>query len=443
MAGWTGATVQGVTQDRETTRLDLGDRLGGGALGEVWRARDAHGQPVVLRRVGRVEAADLREVRRLATVVRALPTPHLVRLRRCLGDEDDRMLLLDPAASSLTDLLAARGRLRSGEVVTVVAPLAEALGHAHAHGLAHGRVGLGSVLFTADGMPLLDGLGLEPLRRPAERLDVGDPALAVDDVRALGRLCGELVAWQPGASVLPGELAEVITGCLGDDPPLARDLAAALLAACRAEPLTGLPRPAAPPVHRRRHLRPLGPVAAAAAALLLVVAAGWAWGSGGGEAVQVTAVRGSGAQVPGAQVSGVQVPGAQVPAPRVVRPDWRAVMDGLDAQRATAFATADPSALQQVWAVGASALARDLASVAALRAARRTARGVRHVVSAAVPLVVGTDRVELAVVQRLGPQRVLEGARVVSLWSGGTDVRCRVVLVRGPGGWRVAEVQPL
>ena len=433
MAGWTGATVQGVTQDRETTRLDLGDRLGGGALGEVWRARDAHGQPVVLRRVGRVEAADLREVRRLATVVRALPTPHLVRLRRCLGNEDDRMLLLDPAASSLTDLLAARGRLRSGEVVTVVAPLAEALGHAHAHGLAHGRVGLGSVLFTADGMPLLDGLGLEPLRRPAERLDVGDPALAVDDVRALGRLCGELLAGQPGASVTPDELAEVITGCLGDDPPPARDLAAALLAACRAEPLAGLPRPVAPPVRQRRHLRPLGPVAAAAAALLLVVAAGWAWGSGGGEAVQVTAVRGSGAQVPG----------AQVPAPRVVRPDWRAVMDGLDAQRATAFATADPSALQQVWAVGASALARDLASVAALRAARRTARGVRHVVSAAVPLVVGTDRVELAVVQRLGPQRVLEGARVVSLWSGGTDVRCRVVLVRGPGGWRVAEVQPL
>lgn len=203
MAGWTGATVQGVTQDRETTRLDLGDRLGGGALGEVWRARDAHGQPVVLRRVGRVEAADLREVRRLATVVRALPTPHLVRLRRCLGDEDDRMLLLDPAASSLTDLLAARGRLRSGEVVTVVAPLAEALGHAHAHGLAHGRVGLGSVLFTADGMPLLDGLGLEPLRRPAERLDVGDPALAVDDVRALGRLCGELLTGQPGPPCCP------------------------------------------------------------------------------------------------------------------------------------------------------------------------------------------------------------------------------------------------
>jgi len=425
--------VQGVTQDRETTRLDLGDRLGGGALGEVWRARDAQGQPVVLRRVGRVEAADLREVRRLATVVRALPTPHLVRLRRCLGDGDDRMLLLDPAASSLTDLLAARGRLRSGEVVTVVAPLAEALGHAHAHGLAHGRVGLGSVLFTADGMPLLDGLGLEPLRRPAERLDVGDPALAVDDVRALGRLCGELLTGQPGAPVLPGELAEVITGCLGDDPPPARDLAAALLAACRAEPLAGLPRPVAPPVRRRRNLRPLGPAAAAAAALLLVVAAGWAWGSGGGEAVQVTAVRGSGAQV-------TAVRGA---APRAVGPDWRAVVDGLDAQRATAFATANLSALQQVWAVGASALARDRASVAALRAARRTALGVRHEVKTAVPLVVGTDRVELAVVQRLGPQRVLEGARVVSLWSGGTDVRCRVVLVRGSGGWRVAEVRPL
>ncbi len=54
-------------------------------------------------------------------------------------------------------------------------------------------MGLGSVLFTADGMPLLDGLGLEPLRRPAERLDVGDPGLAADDVRALGRLCGELL----------------------------------------------------------------------------------------------------------------------------------------------------------------------------------------------------------------------------------------------------------
>ena len=404
-----------MTQQGKVAQLDLVDMLGFGGLGEVWRARDAQGQEVVLRRVGRVDATTLREVRRLATVVRSLPTAHLVRLRRCLGDGDDRVLVVDGAASSLTALIAARGRLSPGEVVTVVAPLAEALGQAHGHGLAHGRVGLSSVLLTESGMPLLDGLGLEPLRPGVERLDVADPALAADDVRALGRLCVHLLTGEAGPQIPPGPLAEVVTAALGQDPPRAADLGPALLAACRAAPLLGLSCRPAPPAPRRRDLRPVGLAAAAVLALLGVVAVGWTWGARGPAAVQVA----------------------------TVRPDWRAVLVGLDAQRERAFATADPSVLRQVWATDAPANAQDGAAVTTLRASRRTARGVRHEVTSAAPLVVRPDRVELSVVQRLGALQVLEGGRVLERRPAGPEVRCTVVLARGRQGWRIAEVRPV
>jgi serine/threonine protein kinase len=120
---------------------DVQELLGFGSGGEVWRARErSSGTLVALRRIAGGDRDAVATVRAHATVVRSLPTPHLVRLRTTTCSGLDDVLVLDHAAGgSLTTVLRRRGRLEPGEVVTAVAPLAEALGQAHAHGLVHGR----------------------------------------------------------------------------------------------------------------------------------------------------------------------------------------------------------------------------------------------------------------------------------------------------------------
>jgi hypothetical protein len=61
---------------------------------------------------------------------------------------------------SLAALLGRRGRLRPGEVVTAIAPVAAALAHAHGNGVVHGDLSPGNIVFTAEGRPLLTDLGV-------------------------------------------------------------------------------------------------------------------------------------------------------------------------------------------------------------------------------------------------------------------------------------------
>ena len=47
---------------------------------------------------------------------------------------------------SLAALLSRRGRLRPGEVVTTIAPVAAALAHAHGNGVVHGDLSPGNIV---------------------------------------------------------------------------------------------------------------------------------------------------------------------------------------------------------------------------------------------------------------------------------------------------------
>ena len=244
--------------------------LGFGSSGEVWRARDlATGEDVALKRLRPGAGPDAIEaLRREAAVLRTLDTPYVVGLRDVLGTGAEAVLVLDLAAGgSLATLLSRRGRLSPGEVVTVAAPLAEALAAAHARGLLHGDVSPSNVLFTADGMPLLTDLGaarpvgdpLDELRGTAEYVDPAllggaDPGPA-SDVWALGALCFHLLTGSPPyegptveqvlqgaergaraplgllAPTVPRALVSVVEGAMSSDPthrPTAASLVVAL-----------------------------------------------------------------------------------------------------------------------------------------------------------------------------------------------------------------------
>ncbi|WP_020573294.1 serine/threonine protein kinase [Actinopolymorpha alba] len=207
---------------------DVGTLLSGSATGEVWLARvQGSGEQVALKRL-RLRSVQAREdARRLASVLGVLDHPHVLRVREALPYGDELVLVLDHAeGGSLDHLLNARGGLDPGEVVTAVAPIAEALAAAHERGLVHGDVTPEAILFTADGRPLLTDLGVLPLVEGGEVLaTVGytDPAAVGEtgptpagDVYALAAVC---YAALTGLVPRPGQPRRPLTDVVPDVPP--------------------------------------------------------------------------------------------------------------------------------------------------------------------------------------------------------------------------------
>lgn len=404
--------------------------LGYGATGEVWRARRG-AELVVLRRLAEADREALAEVRRQATVVRSLTSRHLVRLKTLTRAQGDEVLVLDHAAcGSLEALLAARGTLTPGEVVTVLAPLAEALGAAHDHGLRHRRLRASRVLFSAEGMPLLDGLGLDPLHDPADSLDPTGVLGPAADVWALGALGHRMLTGaDPGpAPEWPATAPLPLVAALGtalDPDPLARpgaaDLAAALLASCPAAPVGGLPEPVVLPAPASRQLprrvpKPVLGAVAAVAALLAVVALGWTWGARSAPAT--------------ASVTAVPT-------------DWSAVVRQLDRERSAAFATGDAARLRQLYPGGSALLRDDLAALADLRRRGARARGLLHVVLDVRPVAVGQGRAELQVRESLSAYTLVDaGGRVLERHTAGPAVDLVMTLAGAARTWRIVLVRP-
>ncbi len=138
--------------------------LGRGGSGEVWRAVPrGGGEPVAVKVL---VTGDPERQAREAALLGELDHPHLVRLIEVVhqprrGGRARVALVLELlAGGSLAALLARRGRLRPGEVVTAVSPVAAALAAAHGAGIVHGDLSPGNVVFTAEGRPVLTDLGV-------------------------------------------------------------------------------------------------------------------------------------------------------------------------------------------------------------------------------------------------------------------------------------------
>lgn len=220
----------------------LGEQLGSGDSGEVWAARiAATGEQVALKRVALTGPDALRAARTEAALLATLDHPHLVRVHALLPTSDAAVLVLDLAdGGSLADVLERRGRLSVGEVVTALAPIGAALAYAHQHGVMHGDVSPGNILFTSIGLPMLGDLGVAriigdsaPVRCTPEYVD---PAVArgcapgpSSDVFMLGAVALRALTGSPiwrGATTTE-ILADAAAGALRHLP----------------ERLAGLPRP--------------------------------------------------------------------------------------------------------------------------------------------------------------------------------------------------------
>jgi serine/threonine protein kinase len=199
--------------------------LGSGGSSDVWQARVAStGAPVALKRLVVPDALQARRAHAEAAMLTVLDHPHLVRLHGLVPDDGAVVLVLDLAdGGSLADLLAARGRLTPGEVITAVAPIAAASAYTHGQGVIHGDVTPANVLFTARGVPLLADLGVA--RLTGDDADAESTPAYVDPSVAAGYVPG------PATDVfmLGGVALHALTGA----PPWPEPTAEAALASAR------------------------------------------------------------------------------------------------------------------------------------------------------------------------------------------------------------------
>ncbi len=375
-----------VTAAPEVAGFELGRVIARGGTSEVWEGvREADGRRLAVK-VALAERDAVAAAVREASLSSAAADAHVVPVEACLPLPDGRVALVMPLVrgGDLASLVAARGHLGAGEVVTALAPVASAVGRLHRVGAVHGDLSPGNVLLDLDGRPLLADLGLGRVvgeEAPAvwgtegyvapEVLMGADPAPAADvyALGALGWLC--LTGAPPGPPGLRAPLAECCRA--GDDAaslvavlesavaplpherPGAAELAWALFGSAEAVPLhlvegedevgavTYRLRAAAAsgareaPRRPGRHARRRGRTATrgrwraavVGVVVLSLVGAGVAAAvAGGGEPVSPVGATAPGTSIPVSPTPPAGRPGADVPPPAAATPtDPRRVRD--------------------------------------------------------------------------------------------------------------------
>lgn len=194
--------------------------LGTGEHGPVWAAREqGSGQLVAIKFLTTVSPEHHAFASREAAVLATIDHPHLVPFYGAV-ELDGGLGLVTALAEggSLADLLGERGALSPGEVVTVCAPLAQALADAHERGLVHGDIKPANVLFTSDGRPMLADLGTVRMASAAgpglvpqpgftaPEVEAGYPPSAASDVYGIAAVAvAALTGYLPGQPpALPG-----------------------------------------------------------------------------------------------------------------------------------------------------------------------------------------------------------------------------------------------
>ncbi len=248
--------------------FELGELLARGGTSEVWAGVSLGEGRRVAVKVVHASVESVEAAAREAAVSSRAASAHVVAIDACVALGDGRVALVMPhlRGGSLDALVRARGHLSPGEVVTVLAPVASALGRLHDLAVVHGDVSPGNVLLDLDGRPVLGDLGLGHVLGDIspgvwgtdgyvapEVVLGGDPSPASDvyGLGALGWLC--LTGSVPGAPGLRPALADlsrageaavpvvrVLESALSPDPgerPDAHEFAWLLFQAAAAKPL--------------------------------------------------------------------------------------------------------------------------------------------------------------------------------------------------------------
>ncbi|HEV3484990.1 MAG TPA: serine/threonine-protein kinase, partial [Vicinamibacterales bacterium] len=141
--------------------------LGAGGMGTVYRAQDTRlNRPVAIKVVGGTLTSDVDVLEREARAVAALNHPHICALHDLRRENDLSFLVMEYVdGETLADRIA-RGPLPLRDVLHYSIQIAEALDHAHKHGVLHRDLKPANIMLTRSGAKVLD-FGLAMLQTGA------------------------------------------------------------------------------------------------------------------------------------------------------------------------------------------------------------------------------------------------------------------------------------
>ncbi|NBH09421.1 serine/threonine-protein kinase, partial [Amycolatopsis sp. SID8362] len=150
-------------------RYRLAERVGQGAMGVVWRARDERLDRVVAVKqldydaaIGQAagEEAAQRALREARLTAR-LRHPHAITVHDVVEQDGEPYLVMEYLPSrSLAEILLDRESLPAGDVARIGRQAASALAAAHAEGIVHRDVTPGNVLIGEDGVAKIADFGI-------------------------------------------------------------------------------------------------------------------------------------------------------------------------------------------------------------------------------------------------------------------------------------------
>jgi tRNA A-37 threonylcarbamoyl transferase component Bud32/ribosomal protein S27E len=144
-------------------RFELVGRLGLGGFGTVWKARDTELQRTVALKIPRKGQLDSREVEQFFREARSaaqLKHPNIVPVHEVGRDGETIYIVSDLIRGvALSDWLSVRP-LAAREIAELAAIVADALHHAHEHGVIHRDLKPSNVLVDENGQPHLMDFGL-------------------------------------------------------------------------------------------------------------------------------------------------------------------------------------------------------------------------------------------------------------------------------------------
>jgi hypothetical protein len=430
----------------------------------------------------------------------SLRPPHLAAVHDLIETPEGAVLVTAWAErGSVADLLRRVGRLSAGQTVTVLAGVCAALTACHERGLVHGDVTPDTVLVDGDGRPMLARIGrstatadqgyapsAEP-RCASPDVARGRAATAVDDVFSLGAVAMQCLtgrpAWPaqdlrdvvvqsefgqwpriPENAASDRELGALVDTMLDAEPalrPTVREVLARLADCAPPEPLPdadGKPPPDGPeggrhagpapdqappqaPPGQRRQRPDSGPstplwsrIVVPALSLVGLVAAAIAVGVWWAGTDRPTA-----AALPA-------TPASDTTSAAAVAIDWPAVIQGLDARRAAAFAAGDPELLRQVYTVTAPGLVEDATRIRALDQGGLRVDGLRHELAAVEliePADVTTSTISLRVTDALPAAPLRDAAGSVVGATVPVETATRVLKLEAVAGeYLIASITP-